>query len=280
MSDQVPEKFNKCLLYLLIILIVITGSFNTILMKCIQKIESLGKKFEDHHWFTTHGMFSGELIPLFFYIYIYNKRKKQELKEKKNKEKERNTLDGNPQEKEKKKPKILTNFIFSITAVCDLLGDVLSYLGLIYLSSSLYQMMKGVLLVFICILSKIFLNNPIYKHHILGIGSLFFGIFLVGLSALIYSDEDKKIVKHPLIGIALLITSELIVSICFVFQEIFIKNYDVHPLQLVGFEGLWGFIIISIILIIFQFITRKQIEADIKLYKKVYDASKKSKEGD
>ena len=109
-------------------------------------------------------------------------------------------------------------------------------------------------------MSKIFLNNPIYKHHILGIGSLFFGIFLVGLSALIYSDEDKKIVKHPLIGIALIITSELIVSICFVFQEIFIKNYDVHPLQLVGFEGLWGFIIISIILIIFQFISCNNID--------------------
>ena len=66
MSDEVPEKFNKCLLYVLIILFIITGSLNTIFLKCIQNIKSLEVKFEEHHWIYNHTMFLGELIALFF----------------------------------------------------------------------------------------------------------------------------------------------------------------------------------------------------------------------
>ena len=79
MPNEIPEKFNKCLLYLLIFLMILTGSLNTILMKCIQKLESLGEAFEGHHWFSTQLMFLAELLPLFYYIYLNHKRKKQNL---------------------------------------------------------------------------------------------------------------------------------------------------------------------------------------------------------
>ena len=48
-------------------------------------------------------------------------------------------------------------------------------------------------------------------------------------------------------------TSQFFSSTEYVFQEKFIKQYEVHPFQLVGFEGLWGSIMYSILLIIFQF---------------------------
>ena len=38
-------------------------------------------------------------------------------------------------------------------------------------------------------------------------------------------------------------------------QEKFIKHYDVHPFQLVGFEGLWGSIMYGILLFIFQLVS-------------------------
>ena len=249
MSNEIPEKFNKCLLYLLIFLMVLTGSLNTILMKCIQKLESLGEAFEGHHWFSTQLMFLAELLPLFYYIYFTHKRKKQNLISSKLK-----NNDEIQEEEAKKKPPIPTNLIFAITAGCDLLGNVASILGLTYLSSSLFQMMKGFLLFFICLFSKILLNNPIYRHHILGVCSLIIGLILVGISSIINSDKDSNIVKHPLIGAFLIIVSQFFTSGVYVFEEKFIKLYDIIPSQIVGFEGLWGLSIFTILLIIFQFI--------------------------
>ena len=244
MPDEIPEKFNKCLLYLLIIIIVTSGSVITISQKTNQKLQSLGERFEVHHWFTTHGMFFGEFIILFFYIYHINRGKKEEIKEQKNRDNdERDILDDDPQEEAKKKPPVPTNLIFAITAGCDLLASVFSNYALIYLSSSLYEMMRGLLLVFICLWSKIFLHNNIYKHHILGIGCLIFGFILGGASALIYKEEDINIVEHPIKGIILIILSQLFLSGVYIIQEKFIKHYDIHVCQIVGFEGLWGIII-------------------------------------
>ena len=49
-------------------------------------------------------------------------------------------------------------------------------------------------------------------------------------------------------------TSQFFSSTEYVFQEKFIKHYDVHPFQLVGFEGLWGSLMYSVLLIIFQYV--------------------------
>ena len=116
-------------------------------------------------------------------------------------------------------------------------------------------MMRGLELFFVCLWSKIFLKNPIYKHAILGIGSLIFGLSLVGLSAVLF--DDKSVAKDPLVGIILLCISQFFSSTEYVFQEKFIKHYEVHPFQLVGFEGLWGVLIYTILLIIFQFVSCK-----------------------
>ena len=134
------------------------------------------------------------------------------------------------------------------------MGAVFSNFALIYLSSSLYQMMKSLLLVFICLWSKIFLHNDIYKHHLLGIGCLIFGLILGDVSALLYREEDISIAEHPIKGIILIILSQLFFSGVYIIQEIFIKHYDIHASQIVGFEGLWGIIIFTLLLIIFQFI--------------------------
>ena len=197
-------------------------------------------------------MFLGELIALFFYIYI-KKAKKEELKDDKNIENEGGTLQDSITEKTAKKPPVPSNLIFAISAGCDLLGSILSLFGLIYLSSSLYQMMTGFLLVLICLWSKIFLKYNIYRHHILGIGSLILGLILVGLSVKFISKNNDKI-KHPIIGTLLVIFAQFFSSFGYIVQEKIIKTYDVHPFQFVGYEGLWGIIVFTVLLIIFQLI--------------------------
>ena len=273
MADKTkePKPFNKLLLYLLIILMIITGSINTIFNKILQKLVGIGIIFEQHHWIITFGMFCGELVSIFPYMYILYKKKKAAAEQGENQNKAQEDLikgqateeenEGETQpdkpeneektEKEKKNPPVPTNAIFAITAACDLCATTLNTFGLTYLTTSMFQMMRGLELFFVCLWSKVFLKNPIYRHAILGVGSLIFGLFLVGLNSVLF--DNKTVAKNPYVGIALLCTSQFFSSTEYVFQEKFIKHYDVHPFQLVGFEGLWGCIMYSILLIIFQF---------------------------
>ena len=258
------KPFNKCLLYILIGLMVLTGSVNSIFNKILQKLTSKGYLFEQHHWIITFGMFLGELVSIFPYIYIVIKRKQKAAaggenllakEEKENEEKDKEEVTKESEEAEHKLPKVPTNFIFCITAGCDLLASTINTFGLTYLTTSMYQMMRGLELFFVCLWSRIFLKNPIYRHAYLGIGTLILGLFLVGLNSILFKKDNEQVAKNPLVGIILMCTSQFFSSTEYVFQEKFIKHYDVHPFQLVGFEGLWGSVMYSILLIFFQFLS-------------------------
>ena len=260
------KPFNKCLLYILICLMVLTGSVNSIFNKILQKLESKRYLFEQHHWIITFGMFLGELVSIFPYMYIVYKRRKaaaegKPLLDTEGKENEQ-TEEGKENEEikeaepaEKKLPPVPTNLVFAITAACDLMASTVNTFGLTYLTTSMYQMMRGLELFFVCLWSRIFLKNPIYRHAYLGIGTLLLGLSMVGLNSMIYKKDNESVAKNPLVGIILMSTSQFFSSTEYVIQEKFIKHYDVHPFQLVGFEGLWGSVMYSILLIFFQFLS-------------------------
>ena len=62
MAEEAKKPFNKILLYILIVLMVLTGSANSIFNKILQKQEGKHFLFEQHHWIITFGMFLGELV--------------------------------------------------------------------------------------------------------------------------------------------------------------------------------------------------------------------------
>ena len=74
MSDE-PKEFNKYLLYMLILLMIISGSINTIFNKIMQKLKGLEVLFEQHQWIITFGMFQGELVSIFFIFIYYTKER-------------------------------------------------------------------------------------------------------------------------------------------------------------------------------------------------------------
>ena len=256
--DEGPKPFNKILLYILILLMIITGSINTIFNKILQKLVGKGIIFEQHHWIITFGMFAGEFVSIFFYLYIVIKRKKEDSENNDNlvdsrNDKEDEVGDTPKPQKEKKNPPVPTNFFFIITAGCDLLATTINTFGLTYLTTSMFQMMRGLELFFVCLWSKVILKNKIYSHQYLGVGTLIFGLSLVGLNSLLFNNTE--VAKNPAVGMILLSTSQFFSSTEYIIQEKFIKYYDVHPFQLVGFEGLWGVCMYTILLVIFQFVS-------------------------
>lgn len=72
-NEAKPKKkeFNTCLLYLLIGLMIFTGSTNTIATKTQTKLKGLNILYEEHQWFITYEMFIGEMFSLIGYVVIY-----------------------------------------------------------------------------------------------------------------------------------------------------------------------------------------------------------------
>ena len=254
-----PEKFNECLLYILILLMIITGSVNSIFNKILQKLKSLDILFEQHHWVITFGMFVGESVSIIGYMVVLYKRKYKKVSEG-NEE----LISESQKDQSSTKPPVPTNLIFAISAMCDLCASTINTFGLTYLTTSMYQMLRGFELIFVCVWSKIFLGNHVYRHQGIGLTILILGLVLVGLNAILKADQDKETAKDPVTGIILMFISQFFSSTCYVLQEKFIKHYDVNPFQLVGFEGLSGITIYTVLLIIFQNISCNNWNEDLK----------------
>ena len=236
-EQQNKKNLTNAQIYLFMLLLLITGSINTIANKLKQNTESLGVKYKGHQKFITFCMFIGEFLCLFFYWLKDGRKKKKFIEDLES------TIDT------KKKAKF---WYFLFPALFDILGSSISSISLSFLPSSIYQMFRGAIIIFTCTASILFLKNKYYRQHFLGICIVVIGLIIVGVNAALGGHEefDSKIV----IGIFLVVLSQVFSCLLFISEEKILKRYDVPPLKAVGMEGMWGVACYIILLIIFYFI--------------------------
>ena len=243
-KEETPKKgLTDVQIYLFMLLLLITGSINTIANKLQQNTISLGIAYKGHQKFITFCMFNGEFLCLLFY-WLKDGRKKNKNSE------QIESSENNPTINLKPKAKF---WYFLFPAVFDILGSSISSISLSFLPSSIYQMFRGAIIIFTCTASILFLKNKYYRQHFLGICIVVIGLIIVGVNAALSgsSDEfDSKIV----LGIFLVVLSQVFSCMLFVSEEKILKNYDVPPLKAVGMEGMWGVACYIILLFIFYFI--------------------------
>ena len=266
-----PNEFNVVLLYILIGLMVLTGTVNTVANKNLLKLpikneQGQEETFGAHQFFVTCLMFIGEMFSLCPYSIILFRQ----FQAKKNGEEEFEKLSQDKEESGEKTPDTPSDkkpnakfYIFVISAMCDFIASTIGNFALYFLPASIYQMFRGIELFFICIFSKIFLKNHVYSHHILGVGTVIVGLICVGLSNFIEGDQELD-KENLVIGICLLVCSQCFSSTQYIVQELFIKKYEVNSFQLVGFEGFWGFSVYVIFLIIAQNISCNSFPKGLK----------------
>ena len=250
-SEDFEEIVNKCeqpkktlsdiQIYLFMLLLLITGSINTIANKLQQNTVSLNIKYKGHQKFITFCMFNGELLCLLIYW----------IKEGRKKSKNIDIIELSPDSKNLKKKAKFWYFLFP--ALFDILGSSISSISLSFLPSSIYQMFRGAIIIFTCTASILFLKNKYYRHHFLGICIVVIGLIIVGLNAAL-SGSSGEFDSKVLLGIFLVVLSQVFSCMLFISEEKILKNYDVPPLKAVGMEGMWGVLCYIILLIIFYFI--------------------------
>lgn len=82
-------------------------------------------------------------------------------------------------------------FLLAIPACCDILGTTLMNVGLLLTPVSVFQMVRGAVVLFVGFFSVVFLKRHLLKKQWIGLLAVFGGVFIVGLSALGASSSDS-----------------------------------------------------------------------------------------
>ena len=112
-------------------------------------------------------------------------------------------------------------------------------------------MIRGSIVLITSLLSVIFLKRKLKFHHYVGLVLVLTGVFIVGITCWLKDSSDGKI--NPL-GIFLLLGSQLFIGANYVLEEKIFEKYSIHPMKLIGYEGLWASIMCIILLVVLQFI--------------------------
>ncbi|XP_045490101.1 solute carrier family 35 member F6-like [Pieris rapae] len=220
----------------LAVLLVGTGSLNTLCTNWVNQILSKGShggRFT-YQFLEAATMFGGEILCLLaFKVVCLLSRNSQE-----------NVLTkGN----RNFKPIILLP-----AAMLHLASIAVMYLGLALTYPRSLTMYRGTAVLFIGVLSTVFLHKHIQFKEWYGMVKITLGFLTVGVTDVIFDlSKDDKGQISLLTGDMLIIISLVLSSCQMVYEEKYISEFDIPPMQVVGWEGIFGFSMSSILFFAF-----------------------------
>lgn len=149
-----------------------------------------------------------------------------------------------------------SRFVYILPALCDMTATSVMYVGLSLTSSSIFQMLRGSVVIFTAILSVFFLKRKLKAHHWIGMVFVLGGTALVGAATYICPapKTGSNADANATLGNILVIVAQVVVAVQMVVEEKILGSYNIPALQVVGWEGMWGFLMLSIVLVIMYFI--------------------------
>ncbi|OMJ94984.1 hypothetical protein SteCoe_1676 [Stentor coeruleus] len=208
--------------------VLLKGTLSTIVSKAMNEQSSEGEKYH-HPYLQAASMFVGESICYgLFRLYSFvskSKNKVTPLSPSKN-------LENNVYSK-------LGNFIFFFPAFFHLIASTISFIGLVFIAPSIYQMMKGFIVVIVAISSVLFLKKKIYRHQVLGCVLITLGIIIVGIVSIIYKASSAS---NPILGAGLVLFAQLFMGAMLITEELFFRKITIEPFHAQGIEGICGLV--------------------------------------
>jgi len=145
-------------------------------------------------------------------------------------------------------------FWFAIPALCDIVGTGTMYAGLCLSSASVFQMMRGSVVIFTAALSVVWLKRKIYGYQWFSVALVTIGITIVGVASIMNkpADTGSATAKDPtgiLLGDVLIVLAQIVTAFQMCIEEKLFTTYNTPALKAVGLEGLFGFCFLSVILV-------------------------------
>lgn len=217
--------------------LLVCGCLNTMVSKIQFTVEFVGAngelKYFEKPFFATFTMFLAMSVVL-FYHFMFTRREKAGGKEEA-------LLNNEPKISEFK-----AFALISIPATFDLLATGMMLWGLLLMSASIYQMLRGSMIIFAAIIRTTVFKHKLTAPHWTGVLVCVVGVTCVGVSTVLNSgfQQPGKTVTfgESCFGVFLVIGAQVLQAAQMVAEEYFMKDVKLPPLQIVGYEGVWGLI--------------------------------------
>lgn len=139
-------------------------------------------------------------------------------------------------------------FCYAGTAMCDMTATSIMYAGLALSSASVYQMLRGAIIIFTALNSVIFLGRRLYAFQWSSIAVVVVGVLVVGFQSLAQGAPGTT-QSGLMLGMLLILIAQVVQSFQVVLQEHFITKYGTPALRLVGLEGIFGGLMLGLLLV-------------------------------
>jgi drug/metabolite transporter (DMT)-like permease len=157
--------------------------------------------------------------------------------------------------------------LLAAPSCCDIAGTTLMNVGLLFVAASIYQMTRGALVLFVGLFSVLFLRRKLFLYQWSALFIVVLGVALVGLAGALFSGDSGHDITQDdgtsvhadgrtpeavqtIIGVLLIAAAQVFTATQFVLEEWILENYAMDPIQVVGWEGIFGFSVTVIGMII------------------------------
>ncbi|MEW5314032.1 MAG: hypothetical protein WDW38_005560 [Sanguina aurantia] len=130
--------------------------------------------------------------------------------------------------------------IFALPACCDAIASTLLNVGLYYTFTSVYQMLRGTLVLFAGFFTVTILRRRLYIHHYMGTISKCSTHTGWLPPTQTQGSENVDAASAPLFGDMMVVAAQAFAALQFILEEKFVSEYKVPTLLAVGLEGSWG----------------------------------------
>lgn len=166
--------------------------------------------------------------------------------------------------------------LLATPAICDICGTTLMNVGLLFVAASIYQMTRGALVLFVGLFSVIFLKRHLGAWKWASLFIVVLGVAVVGLAG--YLDNrgtgppslpgdmapgdgmdvltnvrlyvramvttvEAHTAAETVLGFFLIAVAQIFTATQFVVEESIMEKYSMDPIQVVGWEGVFGFLV-------------------------------------
>lgn len=216
------------------------GTATVTIQKYIFEMQSIGRAGKmvlfKKPWFQTESMFVGMLSCLIVYEIIRCCRKCKASK----KTDAESKLVESPEDDSIQH---WQHYIYvAAPAMCDLCATSLMNIGLFYLDASIWQMLRGSMVIFSAIMTIIFLKRKYYCYHWIGITLVTIGLVTVSASSFMKTKDTptNATAGEVVMSICLVVGAQIIQASQIVIEEYLLKNVKAAASLIVGLEGMWG----------------------------------------
>jgi len=149
---------------------------------------------------------------------------------------------------EPERPHWLKCLLVLIPASIDVVATGFGCIGMVLVPASVWQMLRGAMIIFAAIFSVTFLRKKMFLYGWFGVTLCVVGVATVGAASIVGSSAKPGNGGETdwglAFGVGMILFAQVLQAAQMVLEEWLLKTVNLPALQVIGWEGLWGLLII------------------------------------